>query len=324
MSTMTPAQWFRTTALTEYEVVAFEKAAERTWEYPQIYGDQKKNGPGDQTIKGYLWGAFGYPYEREYGEDIQTEQMSEIGEWELTDVEVALGWEVDDKLLEDMRHITEKEFLNQAGDGIGYSFSQAKCLYAAAPLNRAFSTTNQTMYDGKALCADDHPLYGTGGTIDNKLSAGAPTFSLIWDMLDWHRISQYTHEGLRKPSKGKTFICHDVQQRNVERILTQQYEFDGVIDTTSLGSATDAVSSKNVNNLRNKGINVVYCIELTDTSANFMMGRRAKRNWRFRMRKNLESHWDYNRRNRTRSNFNHMRLMYGVTDHDDFCGRPGS
>jgi len=319
---MTPAQWFRTTALTEYEVVAFEAAAERTWEYPQVYGDQKKNGPGDQEIKGYLWGAFGYPYERNYGEDIQTESMSEIGEWSLTDVEVALGFEIDDKLLEDMRHITEKEFLNKAGEGIGYSFSQAKCLYAAAPFNRAFTTASgQTMYDSKALCANDHPLYGTGGTVDNLLSAGSPSFSLIWDMIDWHRISQYTHEGLRKPSKAVCFIYHDVHDRDIGRIFGQQYEFDGTIAT---GGTTDYVSSKNVNSLKGRGIKRVPCLELSDTDANYMMGRRSKRNFRFRMRKNMETHWDYNRRNRTRSAFNHMRLMYGVTDWDDFSGRPGS
>ena len=323
---MTPAQWTRTTGLTEYEVVMHEKAAERTWEYSGVYGDKKKNGPGDQEIKGYIWGAFGYPYEREYGEDIQTEQMNEIGEWSLTDVEVALGFDVDLKLLEDMRHITEKEFLNRAAEGIGTSFSQAKCLYAAAPFNRAFSSTNQAMYDDKALCASDHPLQrSTAPTvIDNALAAGSPSFSNIWDMCDWHRIDQYTHEGLRKPSKGTTFVCHDAQRRYVDRILSQAYEFDGVIDTTTLGSATDAVSSKNVNNLKNKGLNVVYCLELVDTGASFMMGSRSKRNFRFRMRKNLSTEWEQGKRNRTRSAFSHMRLMVGVTDYDDFVGRPGS
>jgi len=324
---MTPGQWERTTALTEYEEVKFEKAAERTWEYPKVYGDKKKNGPGDQEIKGYIWGAFGFPYEREYGEDIPTEQMEEIGEWSLTDVECALGFEVDDRLLEDMRHIQEKEFLNRAGEGIGYSMMQAKCIYAAAPFNRAFTTgSGQEMYDGKALCADDHPLYRSESptTIDNKLSAGSPTFSLIWDMLDWHRLSQYTHEGLRKPSAGVCFMTHDTNRRNVDRILTQPYEFDGMIDTGGTATGTEFVSSKNVNNLKNKNLQVVYNIELADTAASFMFGRRAKRNFKFRMRKNLESHWEHGRRNRTRSNFNHMRLMYGVVDHDDFVGRPGS
>ena len=321
---MTPAQWVRTTGLTEYEVVMHEEAAKRTWEYSGVYGDKKKNGPGDQEIKGYIWGAFGYPYERDYGEDIQTEQMHEIGEWSLTDVEVALGFDLDEKLLEDMRHISEKEFLNRAGEGVGYAFSQAKCVYAAKPFNQAFVTTGgQEMYDEKALCASDHPLQRSPNptTVDNSLPAGSPSFSNIWDMCDWHRTDQYTHEGLRKPSTGMTFLCHDVQKRYVDRILTQQYEFDGTIAT---GGTTDYVSSKNVNNLKGKGINVVYCLELIDTAASFMFGRRAKRNFRFRMRKNLTTHWEYGRRNRTRSAFSHMRLMVGVTDYDDFVGRPGS
>jgi len=322
---MTPAQWSRTTGLVEYEVVVHEKAAKKTWNYEKVYGDMTKNGPGDQEIRGYIWSAFGFPYERDYGEDIQTESMHEIGEWSLTDVELALGFEVDDKLLEDMRHITEKEFLNTAASGIGISFSQAKCLYAAAPFNRAFSTTIQTMYDSKALCADDHPIYhsldASITTVDNKLSAGSPSFSLIWDMIDWHKLSQYTHEGLRKPSTPKAFIYHDVNERDVSRIFTQQYEFDGTIAT---GGTTDYVSSKNVNNLKDKGIMRVPCMELADQDANFMMGERAMRNFRFRMRKNLETHWEYGRRNRTRSNFAHMRLMVGVTDYDDFVGRPGS
>lgn len=319
---MTPAQWTRTTGLIEYESVMHEEAAKKTWDYEQIFGDKKKQGQGGQTIKGYIWGAFGYPYERDYGEDIQTEQMHEIGEWQLSDVEVALGFDVDERLLEDMRHITQKEFLNRAGEGIGYSFSQAKCLYAAAPFNRAFSSTYQSMYDSQALCSSAHPLQRSTNptTVDNSLPAGSPSFSNIWDMMDWHRIDQYTHEGLRKPSKGELFVCHDSQRRYVDRILSQEYEFDGTIAT---GGTTDYVSSKNVNNLKGK-LKVVYCLELTDTGASFMMGRRSRRNFRFRMRKNLETNWEYGRRNRTRSAFSHMRLMVGVTDWDDFVGRPGS
>ena len=323
---MTPAQWTRTTGLTEYEYVMHEEAAKRTWEYGGVYGDKKKNTQGDQEIKGYIWGAFGYPYERDYGEDIQTEQMHEIGEWSLTDVEVALGFDVDERLLEDMRHIEQKEFLNRAGEGIGFSFSQAKCVYAAKPFNQAFVITGgQSMYDGKALCADDHPLQRSVSptTVDNKLPSGSPSFSNIWDFSDWHRINQYTHEGLRKPSKGQTLVSHDVQRRYVDRIMSQAYEFDGTIATGGSATGTEYVSSKSVNNLKGKGINVVYCLELLDTGASFMMGTRSKRNFRFRMRKNLETHWEYGRRNRTRSAFSHFRIMVGVTDYDDFVGRPG-
>lgn len=42
----------------------------------------------------------------------------------------------------------------------------------ALVLDNAFNATLQPLYDGKALCADDHPLYGVGatGTVDNKIT----------------------------------------------------------------------------------------------------------------------------------------------------------
>jgi hypothetical protein len=208
---------------------------------------------------------------------------------------------------------------------MGQSFAQARCLYAASIFNRAFTTAEgQVMYDGKALCADDHPLYNTGGTYDNKLPAGSVSFSNIWDMIDKLRIDQKTHNGLRKRGTPWALVLHDSHARDINRILNQEYEFDGIIDTTALGSATDAVSSKNVNSLRGKNIKVVYCIELEDTDDNFMLGRNAKPNLKFRIRKQLSHKWDFGRRNRTRSSFWHMRLMRGVVDYVDIVGRPGT
>ena len=305
----------------------FDEAISNTWDYPKVFGDQKPLGPGDQEIRGYIWSGFGLPHERKFGEDIQTEKMSEIGEWTLSDVEIALGSDIDDKLLEDMRHITEKEFLNRLGSSMGESFAQARSLYAASIFNRAFSTTaGQVMYDSKALCADDHPLYNTGGTYDNKLPAGSVSFSNIWDMIDKLRIDQYTHNGLRKRGTADCLVLHDVHARDINRILNQQYEFDGMIDTSDTADSgnTTFVSSKNVNSLRGKNIKIVFCIELEDTDDNFMLGKKCKKNLKFRIRSPLSAKWEFGRRNRTRSVFNHLRLMTGVVDYVDFIGRPGS
>jgi len=322
---MTTSQWTRTTSLIEYEKPMFDEAISNTWDYGQVFGDKAKLGPGDQEIRGYLWSGFGLPHERKFGEDIQTEAMKEIGEWTLSDVEIALGSDIDDKLLEDMRHITEKQFLNKLGTSMGQSFSQTRCLYAASVFNRAFSAaTGQVMYDSKALCADDHPLYGTGEVYDNKLAAGSVSFSNIWDMIDKLRIDQYTHNGLRKRGTPESIVLHDSHARDITRILNQQYEFDGTVATGGSATGTEYVSSKNVNSLAKKNIKVVYCIELEDTDDNFMLGKNAKQNLVFRIRKNLSAKWEFGRRNRTRSVFNHMRLMTGVIDYLDFVGRPGS
>ena len=322
---MTNSQWTRTTSLIEYEKPMFDEAISNTWEYGQVFGDQKKLGPGDQEIRGYLWSGLGLPHERKFGEDIQTESMSEIGEWTLSDVEIALGSDIDDKLLEDMRHITEKQFLNRLGTSMGESFSQARCLYAASVFNRAFSTTaGQVMYDGKALCADDHPLYNTGEVYDNSLAAGSVSFSNIWDMIDKLRIDQFTHNGLRKRGTPDCILLHDSHERDINRILNQQYEFDGIVATGESATSTTHVSSKNVNSLAKKKLKVVYCIELEDTDDNFMLGKNAKQNLVFRIRKSLSAKWEFGRRNRTRSVFNHMRLMTGVIDYVDIIGRPGT
>lgn len=321
---MTPAAWTRTTSLIEYEKPAFDEAIKNTWDYPQVFGDQKPLGPGDQEIRGYIYSGFGFPYERDFGEDIQTEMMSEIGEWTLSDVEIALGTDIDDKLLEDMRHISEREFLNRCGSSMGQSFSQARCLYAASIFNRAFDAAAQPMYDAKALCDDDHPLYNTGEVYDNSLPAGSVSFSNIWDMIDLLRIDQKTHNGLRKRGTPECLVLHDSHARDINRILSQQYEFDGMIDTGGSATGTEFVSSKNVNSLKGKNIKVVYCIELEDTDDNFMLGTMAKKNLKFRIRKNLSNKWEFGRRNRTRSSFWHMRLMTGVVDYVDFVGRPGT
>jgi hypothetical protein len=304
---MTRAQWANTVALTEFESVMRDKADEKTWNYEQIYGEV---GTTDETeVRGIVWAAFGLPHVREYGEDIQTEDMKELGFWTLTDAEIALGTDIDDKLLEDLRHMTEREFLNQMGEGFGESFKQAKCLYAALPLNRGFNSTTQPMWDSAAWF-DSHTL-ATGATVDNDLPPATPgSFSAVWDMIDWLRVSQYTQKGLRKRGIPWRYVYYPTHEREVQKTFVQQYEPDTLY--------------RNRNTLLDFNIGLTPCIELNNTNDHFLLGTRSKRYLKYRMRKGLESHWEFGRRNRTRSNFNHMRIMVGVIDWDDAVGIPSS
>lgn len=318
MSVMTPAQWTNTTALIEFEEVMRDEADRKLWSYDQVYGDMKKTS--EFEAKGYLWTAFGLPSTRKFGENIRTEKMKEIGQWQISDVELALGTDIDEKLLEDMRHITEKEFLNNMGEGFGESFAQAESIYAAMPFNRAFSAVLQPMWDLAALC-DDHPL-DDGTTYANYIASGSVSFSRIWDMMDAMKLDQRQYKGLKSRGTPVKFLCHDVKERDVSRIFTQEYEYDGTIAT---GGTTTHVSSKNVNNLRGKNIKVIYCQELDDEDAMFLLGRRAMKNFKFRSRKALTTEWSIEggRRNRTRSCFVHRRIMVGVTHHIDVIGAQG-
>jgi len=166
---MTNAQWVNSIALIEFEEVAREESMGKIWEWDKIYGDMGKTN--EKEMKGYIWTAFGLPHERSYGEDINTETMEEVGDWTLYDTEIALGADIDDKLLEDLRHISQKEFLNGMGAGFGESYAQAKSIYANMPFERAFSNAVQTMWDGGPLCGTRTLLDGT--TWSNAIG-GAP------------------------------------------------------------------------------------------------------------------------------------------------------
>jgi len=317
---MTIAQWANSVALIEFEEVMRDEAQNKTWDWSSIYGDKKSTD--DYQFKGYIWTGFGYPHERKYTQDIQTEKMQEIGSWTLTDVEFSLGSDIDDKLLEDLRHITEAEFLNQMGERFGESFAQAESLYAAMPFNRAFSNAIQVMWDTKALC-DTHNLLN-GKTYVNKMSAGSPSFSRIWDMVDKLRLDQRTQKNLKKRGEPWKYVCYESHAREIEKIFGQEYEPDGLVATGDAAGSTTYVSSKNKNTLLNKKIGLVYCRELIDTDAHFLLGKKCRKNFHFRTRKPLTTKWLEGPRNRSRSVFNHQRVNVGVTDWEDVIGTPGT
>ena len=319
---MTNAQWANSIALIEFEEVAREEAMSKIWDWEQIYGDRPKTN--EHEMKGYIWTAFGLPSERNYGEDIRTETMEEVGDWTLYDTEIALGADIDDKLLEDLRHIPQKTFLNQMGTGFGESYAQAKSIYANMPFERAFSNAVQTMWDTGALCGTRTLLDGTTWT--NALGSGAVSWSRIWDMVDIMKLDQRTQKGLKQRGMPQKLMVHEVQERDVPRMLSQEYEFDGLVSTGDAAGSTTYVSSKNVNSLRSKNLKIVYNQELTNENDMFLFGKKAAKNFKFRMRKNLTTQWQFDggKRNRTRSCFTHCRFMTGVTHFIDVVGAPGT
>lgn len=316
---MTNAQWVNSIALIEFEDVAREESMGKIWDYDKVYGDMSSTK--EKEMKGYIWTAFGLPHERSYGEDINTETMEEVGDWTLYDTEIALGADIDDKLLEDLRHISQKEFLNGMGKGFGESYAQARSIYANMPFERAFSNAVQTMWDAGALCGTRTLLDGTTWT--NALGAGSVTWSRIWDMIDIMKLDQRTQKGLKQRGTAVKIMVHDAQERDVTRILGQEYEFDGTIAT---GGTTDYVSSKNTNSLRSKNLKIVYNQELTNENDMFLFGKKAASNFKFKSRKKFSTAWQFDggKRNRTRSCFTHERFMVGVTHFADVVGAPGA
>jgi len=292
--------------LVEYESATRQMAAKKTWNYDEVFGQPGKTGEAE--VRGILFGGTGLPHERDWGEPIRSDEMRELGYWSATDTEYAMGIDIDNKWLEDNRHI--KGFLREVGTSVGESFMQAKCIHAALPFIRAFSSTTQAMWDASALC--DSITLDDGSTLDNDLPVATPSFSTVWDLIDFIRYKQYNQRGLRMKGVPMCYIYHDVHERKIPKIFTQEWEMDSLY--------------RNKNTIRKYKIKPVSCVELDalGTNAQFLLGTKAKRQLILRMRKNLTTEWDTNKRNRSRSGLTHMRIMVGVKDRTDIVGRPHS
>jgi len=298
---MVPPGWTNTTGLVEFETVARDKVKGKTWDYDQVFevGTTK-----EWQIKGLLYSGVGLPHERDYSRPILSQDMEELGTYTITDVELALGTDIDIRLLEDNRHI--KGFLNKIGSAHGEAFMQAKCLYAAKIFNLGTDSTNQPTWESTATSwfSNTHTLKN-GDTVDNLLAAMTVGHDSIWDMIDWLRLNQYSQKGLRKGTGGNfTFVHYPSHTRLVSKVLESSGE-------------ADTLYTNNKNTLKKWKIKPVECIELSDTNSFFMLGGRAKKDLVFRVRKGLTTEWDDNKRNRTRSALCHMRLLVGLRDWDD-------
>jgi len=254
-----------------------------------------------------LYSGLSMPHERGFSAPILSESMEELGEWLIEMVELALGTDIDMRLIEQNRQIDG--LMGKVNKSHGESFSQAYCVYAAKPLNLGFDATNQPMWD-------DIALYGShvtkaARTVNNVIPTTTVDWDLIWDMIDWLRISQYSQKDLRKSGSPKQFIGYPSLRRTMKKILGAS----GEPDTEFLN---------NPNTLDEFSVDWVECIELTDTGALYLQGTKSPANFVFKRRKPVTTVTDDQKRNRTRSILTHSLILIGVKDWDDTCAMQGT
>ena len=293
------AGWSNAIGKTQFDVVMRDVAADKYWDYESIYGSGKQTN--EHQLKQLIYSGMPLPHARSYGEDIVSQDMEELGTATLTDSELALGTDIDRVFIEDNRNIPG--FLNKLATSMGESFGQAKCYYASLPFIRAFSSTYQALWDTGALCASR--TLASGDTYSNTLGSMSVSFSTSWDLRDKIAYQQFSQKYLRRPSTAKIHLVHNSQMRKMEKIYGQEYEPDTM--------------TRNRNTLNGMGIKVVYNPDITSTYQ-FMLGKRALKNFIYWIHKPPTTEWEEHARNRTKSCFVHMRILFGVLDFDDVVG----
>ena len=128
---------------------------------------------------------------------------------------LALAFAITEEAIEDNLY---DRLASRYTKALARSMANTKQVKAANVLNNAFGTANGG--DGKALCADDHPI--VAGTEQNELSTSADLneTSLEQSLID---IAAMTDErGLRIAARGVKMIIPSANQFTAERLMKSQ------------------------------------------------------------------------------------------------------
>lgn len=210
-----------------------------------------------------------------------------------THVEYAKGFMVQRKLLDDMQY---DDIFSQASN-MGTAFARKQEKDAASVFNNAFSSS-YLGYDGKALCADDHPRSRTDTTaVDNKLALGLSSANL--------ETAIVTMQAFKDDQGEEISIMPDTLI--VPRALRK-------IGMELTGSQLTPESANNADNVH-KDLNLVVWEFLTDSNAWFVAdSTMAKRylKWYDRVKTEFAATEDFD--TMLRKYRGYMRYSYGWSD----------
>ena len=270
-STLTMA---RTVSLTDYQPFVRNKADQRTWNWESFYTVGTTNRPQEKYA---VYNGLPLAQLRTELSAVPYYDVQEIGEVTLTVVKYLLGTRFSYELIEDNQHI--KGLMNDVGEMIGESHGQVVDAYANLPLDRAWATTYQTSYDGKAICATDHPLLD-GTTYSNLATAATPGYDTLISMLNTYEWSRKNDAGLIAKDKAKFLVVSKDKYTDWRKIVKNSVEPD--------------TTDRNDTFVKDYGIEIIVDPFLATNTNFFLLGDKAKKDFVFLWRKRMKQDepWD--------------------------------
>ena len=156
--------------------------------------------------------GFGNASVKPEGQGVSYDDAQETFTARYTNETIALAFAITEEAIEDNLY---DRLASRYTKALARSMANTKQVKAANVLNNAFGTANGG--DGKALCADDHPI--VSGTEQNELSTAADLneTSLEQSLID---IAAMTDErGLKIAAQGTKLIIPSALQFTAERLM---------------------------------------------------------------------------------------------------------
>ena len=304
-------EWPESTSLEDVEEVVREECKKRTYDWPMVYGEPM--GTDETELKFLITSGMGYATERDDLEDIQDQDMEELGTVNLTDIELALGHTFSNRMLRDLRTkgYKKKGYINKVAASAGESIGQSISVVVTRPFNRAFSTTYQSMYDDYALCSSS-PTTKTGTSRANKGAVAPHTYDTVWDTVLEQRNNGLTYMGLRQRFVPWLWVTDDSHEKEYAPVFEAKQKWE------------PNSGNRNAHFLHDYNLKHLQCPEFSDADAKFLLAKEAKKYWIMKMIDKLHSDSDDNARQQSRSLFWLVRFIVGVWHREGCYGIPGS
>jgi hypothetical protein len=179
-------------------------------EHAEIFNTEASDRAFEEEV---MLSGFGAAATKNEGAMVTFDQATEAYTSRYTHETIALAFAITEEAIEDNLY---DRLAGRYTRALARSMAHTKQVKAATVLNNAFDVANGG--DGKALCADDHPL-ANGGTFRNELSTAADLneTSLEQSLID---IAGFVDErGLKIALQGRKLIIPKELQFTAERLM---------------------------------------------------------------------------------------------------------
>ncbi len=197
-----------------FKKIFFNEYAMRTQEHMPL---AKKETSDERYIKKGDYVSFGAFKDKPEGQPFAWDSFEQKNEKTVYHTTKALGAQIVRELFDD----DEKGIMNQVIAELGKSAAYTKDLDWFEMLNNAFNTTIRAALDGKALCASDHDVYGTGGTQSNLVS-GALSYSTLQAAIDLYE-GWTNHQGMPVQMKPNLLIVGPKLKWKAKELTESEY-----------------------------------------------------------------------------------------------------
>lgn len=245
------------------------------------------------------------------GVDIPNEDTAALYENQFNHDKFGLGFEITDEMLADDQYNEMKKLVR----ALNRSMRATVEILAAKTYNDAFATAG---YDGKALCATDHPM-ATGGTGDNKLTAALDALGLEAGIELY--MGMQTEEGFYIDTNPTKLVVPSALVFTAKRLLRSiAYPTVDIVEPGSAGAKYN-LNPNDKNILGDFNLSLVADPYFTDTNNWFLRGTTGEDDglmWFWRMMPDLMD-W-YEKSKRAHCYNSAMRLSRGHSDWRNIVG----